>query len=190
MSQSASIAKVNNWHRELAVWLIANPTATNAETAKHFKVTEPWLSTVKNSDAFREYFDRVHAEHAKVVLQPIQDKLMATADAALGHIQNKVTKDGATMEVHTLLSVTDTLLKRAGVGEAKQPIGSNNPSQININLGLVSREQLEEARQAMRAPRAITAIKPVGLGGSPAMAETIDLQASDLPSSGLKGDVS
>lgn len=160
MSQSASIAKVNPWHQRLADWLICNPTATNREASLHFKVTESWLSTVKNSDAFQDYFQEISKAVSASVFASVREKTLAVADQSLAKIQEQL--DGPTViPLGALVDIADMALKRTGHGEGK----ANGPA-IQVNVGLVTKDQLEASRLKMRERKVLPLL---GGAGEPAI---------------------
>ena len=152
MSQSASIRKVNHWHQRFADWLIANPDKPLSAAAKEFDVTLSWLSTVKNSDAFIDYFTELSRSHSRAVSLTIADKTRAVAEMCLDEMGRRLETDAQILPFETIKDTADTMLKRAGYGEAR---GAATPVQVNV--GLVTRGDLEALRVKMRAEPQITA---------------------------------
>lgn len=148
MAQSVQIKKVNSWHQALAAWLIANPAKNQSEAAKHFGVTQAWLSTVINSDAFQDYFRQLQAEHTSSLLAPVVEKVRAAADQAVSEIQARMNTDITKFSTKDLLEVSDVMLKRAGYQGAGARGAASAPQVIQVFQ--VSRETLEESRRAMR----------------------------------------
>src|SRR5436190_9640096 len=145
MAQSAQVAKVNHWHQRLADWLIVNAGKKKLkEAAEEFNVSQSWLSTVIHSDAFQDYFQRISAAHSEALLLGVREKAVATADAAVGEIQRRLEVSAETIPLNQLLDISDVLLKRTGHGEGRQA-----PA-VSLHLGLVSKEELAEARLRMR----------------------------------------
>lgn len=159
MSRSVQIKKVNWWHERFSDWLIANPSKTLGEAAKEFGVTLPWLSSVKNSDAFVDFHAERSLAHSKAVSLTIAEKTRAVAEMALDAVGERLEKEATTLPFDTLLETADTMLKRAGYGEAPR---SGSPVQVNV--GLVTRGELDALRSRMREP-----------------AKVIELQASTPP---------
>lgn len=116
-----------------------------SEAAAEFGVTQAWLSTVKNSDAFIDYFQRLSAAHSEALLLGVREKAIATADAAVGEIQRRLEVSAETIPLNQLLDISDVLLKRTGHGE-----GRSQAPTVSVHLGLVSKEELAEARLRMR----------------------------------------
>ena len=137
----------------MADWLIANPTKTNREAARAFDVTESWLSTVKNSDAFVDYFTEISRAHSKAVSSSLADKTRAIAEMALDEMGRRLETDATVLPFETIKDTADTMLKRAGYGEAKA-----SAAQTVINVGVVTRGDLEALRSQMR-----TTPKPIEL---------------------------
>lgn len=142
MAQSAQVAKVNHWHERFADWLIANPGRPMSEAAKFFGKSQSWLSVVKNSDAFTDYFKARSQAHADVVSHNIKDKILGVADHALSLIGERLDEQGAVLPIGTLLEVADITLKRAGFDKAAAPAVQQN--------FMVSPQELADARAQMR----------------------------------------
>lgn len=145
------VAKVNPWHQRLADWFIANPTANLNETAKHFSKTPSWISIVKNSDAFQDYFQKLSLAHSEAMAQTVREKTLALGDQAVSQLQEQMdlaAATGAQLPAATLIDIADMALKRTGHGEAR----SAGPAAV-VNIGLVSREELDRHRRSMREVR-------------------------------------
>lgn len=161
MAQSAQVAKVNWWHERFADWLIANPSLQLKDAAKEFGVTLPWLSTVKNSDAFIDYFRERSRAHSNAIID-LKAKALGVADMALDHLGERVANEGALMTTGQLLEIVDTTMKRTAE--------SSPQSATQVNVNVVAADTLAEARAAMRAPKsgAVIELKPSGEGhGAP-----------------------
>ena len=170
MSQAATaIAKVNPWHQRFAEWLIlhGNAPGWQGRAAAHFKVTQAWLSQVYNSDAFQDHFTRLSHGHSEALLHTIRDKVHGAADQAISELAKRLEESPETFNNNLLVETTDTLLRRAGYGLAER---AATPGGVVVNLGLVTKTDLENARQQMRvvpAPvelKAIEVIPPAGAG--------------------------
>ncbi len=130
----------------MADWLIVNPTKTNREAAKAFDVTEAWLSTVKNSDAFVDYFTEISRAHSKAVCSDLASKTRAVAEMALDELGRRMETDATVLPFSEIRDTADVMLKRAGYGEAK-----GAAAQTVINVGVVTRGDLEILRAQMRS---------------------------------------
>ena len=163
MAQSAQIAKVNPWHQRFADWLILHGAEPgwNAKAAKEFGRTPAWISTVYHSDAFQDYYKGLRAEHTATLIHSISDKLNGAAGQALDLLQEKLELEGPSLPFDTILETVDVLTKRA------IPVQSKN--ETNIQVALVSKEELQAFRDKMRQRRE-----------GP---EVIELQATDISTS-------
>lgn len=140
---------VNRWHEQLADWLIANPGRTQNEAARHFDVTAAWLSSVVNSDAFQDHYKRKAANHSEALLLGIREQTAGVAAQGLAELGRRMENPRA-MPVAEVLAITDTMLKHAKPADA-----GSRPSTLLV----VSKEDLELARQEMRA-RAVVSATP------------------------------
>jgi hypothetical protein len=147
----AAPSKVLWWYERLADALIARPEATLTEIAHDFQISLPWLSTIRNSDVFREYFSRRSAEASKELIGHIRAKGFAAAEMALDAINEKVSLEGTTIPLPQLLEIVDVNMKRFGYDSGKKQPGPQ--TNVNFNLGVVSAPELAEARERMRQLR-------------------------------------
>jgi len=165
LAASIQIKNVNWWHERLIEYMIANPQMTLGQIAKHFNVSQSWLSIVKNSDVFIDLWRIRSKDHAQAVTADIKTKAYALAelalDGALENVQQKV--EFGTLTLSESLEVLDVTMKRFGYGEQKP--GSAAP-QVNINLGLISPQQLAEARKKMRGEAVPLEAMPLELEAS------------------------
>lgn len=154
MAQSVQIQKVNWWHERLADLMIANPHCTLGELARALDKSPAWISIVKNSDAFIDYWRRRSDAHSLAVTDDIATKMRANVDLANEALNLKLSTQSELMTVETLLDVIDINTKRLGYGA--------NPAQaptFNFNLGAVTPEQLAEARAKLRARELATEVE-------------------------------
>lgn len=150
MSQSASIKKVGVWHEDLLEFLIANPRASGAEVALYFNVSEAWLSTVKNSDAFQELWAKRRGEHFSRVSSSIVEKVTALAEVTVDALTDEVEKKKRNndLEIQTLTEVSNMALKALGFGAKRE---NSTGVSVNVNTGptyVVDKDTLARAREA------------------------------------------
>jgi len=153
MAQSAFIRKVNPWHQRLADWLILNGTTKgwNERASKEFNVTQAWISTVVHSDAFQDYYQELNGQHSQALLHSVREKALGAADQAISEIQKRLDEKGADLPYESLLQTADLMMKRTGHGD-----GPAQPANVQVNIGLVTREELEHHRARLRSgPKAL-----------------------------------
>ena len=140
--------KIGWWYERLADAMIAHPEKTLTEIAKSFNCTLTWISIIKNSDVFKEYWARRSAEASKDMLGAIRAKGMAAAELAIDALNARLELEASAMPVPQLLEVVDISMKRFGYDSAK---GARAPQTVtNFNIGMVSAAELAEARARMR----------------------------------------
>lgn len=146
MAASVQIQKVNWWHERLADIMIANPHATLGEIAQALGKSQAWISIVKNSDAFIDFWRQRSAQHSAEVTSAIKAKGFAATELALDKVLEKLDTPAAELiPVETLLNIVDVNMKRFGYNNAP-----TNAPVLNINLGATTPEQLAEARARLR----------------------------------------
>lgn len=146
MATSAQIKKVNHWQERLLDALIAEPEVSLGELAKRFGVTQAWLSTVKNSDAFVDEFRRRSSAHSEALLGGLQAKTRAVAEMAVDELARRLEHEAQVLPFPIVLETAETMLKRSGFGESKSAPTPN----LQVNVGVVTQSELAEARSAMR----------------------------------------
>src|SRR5690242_17529910 len=127
------IAKVSDWHERFAEWLILNPDKGLEEAAKVFNRSVPWLSTVRNSDAFQDYFKKLSSAHTGAVLHSVREKTLGLADQVITKLQERVELEGASIPLKGLLEIADVALKRTGHGDGPAAV-AGGPVQVNIGV--------------------------------------------------------
>ena len=148
------IKSVGWWHERFADWLIANPHLKLKDAAREFDCTVPWLSVVKNSDAFKEVFaQRSRSVTDGVVngtvshIAGVREKTETMTEIALDALNEKLEREcAADMVPRTeLVEIVDKGMARLGYGANKQSL----PPPVSIianKVAIVSREALSSAR--------------------------------------------
>lgn len=148
MAYRVQIKRMNPFHKQLALYLIANPSAKLPVLAKHFKKTQTWISIVKNSDAFKVYYQSL-VNRQLDNLDPILQNTQAMTELALDAMNQKLETIGTDLSVTELKEIADMGLKRLGFGAPT----INKPSNTIINNShttvVVDRGELESARKRM-----------------------------------------
>lgn len=148
MSTSASIKSMKPWHEELIDFMLAQPRAGLKETSEYFGVSMAWLSTVKNSDAFRDAWAARRGDHSSAISATITQRVEALAETALETMQQKLEREGMNIGLSTLREVSETALKSLGFGLRDPRLGSQTANSItNNNMIVVDRDTLARARQ-------------------------------------------
>jgi len=130
-------------YNEIADWLIMNPHKGNKrECAIRFDISQAWLSTVINTDAFRALMEMKQEALFTEVVVPVKEKLMGLADRGverLGEVLDETTDERL---VH---DITKTSLSLLGFGASKATeVNINNNVQTNtVN---VNADALADAR--------------------------------------------
>ncbi len=154
MSQ-VQIKKVSWWHERLADWLIANPHKKLKHAATEFECSVPWLSIVKNSDAFKEVFQQRSAAVSDGVVNGtvasiagVREKTETMTELALDALNERLAREvdckDEVVPRQELLEIVDKGMARLGYGANK-----SLPAPISINadkVAIVNRQELSAAR--------------------------------------------
>lgn len=150
MSESASIKRVSAWHEELMDFMLAQPRAGLREAADYFGISQSWLSTVKNSDAFQERWAERRGLHSSAIDQGIRQRVEGLAEVTIETMTRKIEKEGESMGLSTLREVSETALKSLGFGNknanVNAPLQGQGNTTIHGNVVMIDRNVLAEAR--------------------------------------------
>lgn len=151
MAQSIQIKAVNWRHEALADLMITSPHLTLGEIAKELGISMAWLSIVKNSDAFKDYWLIRRRQHADAVTNGIKEKAAALTEMSLDALiqDAQVKMELGILPPEEARANVDLITKRFGFDGMSQP--QNGQPQVQLNVSLVSSEALEQARAKMRA---------------------------------------
>jgi len=158
-------------HEALADALLANPSARQRDIAKQLGVTEAWLSTVKNSDAFKAYYEKRRKEFNEKLHEATVAKLYATAIEAAQRVLEAVGDEDCPADF--ALEALDTSLKRLGYGAGGTSVVIDN-STTQLGVAVVDRGILEEARRRML--NGVAENRPAALGGSSGAARLLEAE--------------
>lgn len=149
MAQSDQIQSVKAWHEELMDFMLAQPRAGLKETSEYFGVSMSWLSVVKNSDAFKDAWEKRRENHSSAVSVSLVQRVEALAEVALETMTQKLEREGESIGLSTLREVSETALRSLGFGMRESPRGGQTAQSItNNNMIVVDRETLARARDA------------------------------------------
>jgi hypothetical protein len=144
--------KMRWWYESLADHMVANPSISNAELARHFGRAESTISTVINTDAFKAYYRQRRQHHVDKLDSAVRDKLFQVSNKSLDYMLEVLDKKRDTVPLEMLTRITDSSLKNLGYG-VTPPGGAVN---VNVNSSpqhvhvAVSLDDLESARAALR----------------------------------------
>lgn len=124
-SAATAVARVSYTHDAMIDLIIACPGVSQNDLAKHFGYSVPWLSRIRNSDAFLARL----AERKAAIVDPslvmsIEEKLRTIVDQSAEIIIDKL---ATTKSVDLALKALDLGGKLAGYGARNQtPVVQNN----------------------------------------------------------------
>lgn len=166
------IKRTNWWHEQIVDWELMNPSAKLYDCAQHFGKTEAWLSTVRNSDAYREFRARRIAEHQNMVSETVIEKVEGLAALTLDTLHDRIEREKDDISLGFVRETAETALKALGYGAR----GTAAPAPV-VQINVVSAESLSRARELMRG-RAPTMEEPALAVSAP---EETDGVALPLP---------
>lgn len=145
---TGTIKKVSWWHQSIVDWELANPHRSMGDCAEFFDVTPAWLSTVRNSDAFRAYAARRRNEHNDNVSQGVIGKVEKLAELSMEVLSERIVAERRTIGLEGLKDTAEMALKALGFGQAK---GNAAGATTNVQVNVVDAQALAIARERMRS---------------------------------------
>ena len=135
----------------LSDFMIAHPQARAYEAAKFFNVTEAWLSTVKNSDAFVQFHNTRREDHFERISEGVGDKLQTLAEISLDEMTERLEQEREQLSLDALQNVGKMAIGALGFGgrnAVNVQVNQDNRSVIvNDSAALArSRERLKQIR--------------------------------------------
>lgn len=123
-----SLAKVRYTHDAIIDMIVANPSVSQGELARHFGFTEAWMSIIVNSDAFKFRLEERKAELIDPIIKAsIEERLNALAKVALDKLMDRVEgKNGVRMKDSDLIQAA-----KLGVGN-KNALSAPAPQEHNL----------------------------------------------------------
>lgn len=161
MAASVQITKVNWWHERLADKMLSEPHLTLTEIAKQLGCTLTWLSIVKNSDVFKDYWCLRSKAHSEAITSGIKEKSAALAEMSLDVLieDTEMQIKLGTMTSREARANLELVTKRFGFDGTAQP-QAPGATVVNLNLAMVNKELLAEARAKMREIPKVQIIPP------------------------------
>ena len=147
MAISDQITKVSPKHEAILTFLVANPQMKRGDVARHFGVSQSWLSVIINSDAFQAKLRERQDEFFDTATAPIKAKLDTLANLALDTMIERVEVEPNSSEIREMAKMA---LDRLGYAPQNSQ-GTHMPgaaTQNNYFLS-VAPELLDEARRAI-----------------------------------------
>lgn len=138
------LLELNHRHIQIAEYLINNPQARLTDVAEAIGMTPSWISTLTNSELFRNYLQERHKEISNPITIQLQEKLLGVAHSAVEKLGRMV--DDST-DPNYILAAADKTLKSLGYGPQKGPsVQVNNVTQVS---NVVNQGVLQAAREKM-----------------------------------------
>ena len=131
MAQSAQVKKVSNWMQALSDFMVAHPQARAYEAAEFFGVTEAWLSTVKNSDAFQYFHSERRNIHFDRISNTVGEKLQTLAEISLDEMTERLEEQRDELPISVLQDVGKMAIGALGFGSKTN--GNGMAVQVNVN---------------------------------------------------------
>lgn len=150
------IRKLAIHHEQIINWYLLNPHRADRDCAAYFGVTQSWISTIKQSDAFKARVQQKLALMDESVRDAflantqsgILERLNTAVDVALTKLTSKIEE---TEDPEFLLDATDKLCHRLGFAPKATPIIAGPHSVTNNTLNVtIDAQDLASAREMLK----------------------------------------
>ena len=140
------VATINHHHRFIVDWELEHPGGKMKELAAILGCTEPHLSVVRNSDAFKDYRDRRRAEHDDKISKSVIEGVEELAGTSVEVLNERIQAERKELGLGIIRETADMALKALGYGGNR-----NGPTIGNLTvINGVPADELERARAKMR----------------------------------------
>ena len=153
MAEGIGPVKVNNWHQALSDLMFKCPEMRAYEVAEFFGVTEAWLSTVKNSDAFVQFHNQRREKHFSRVSAGVGEKLTALAEISLDEITERVEEERDSMTLSSLHDIGKLALGALGFGSRGPAVNVNVSNNDNRSVIVNDAEAVRRGRNLLKQVR-------------------------------------
>jgi hypothetical protein len=135
------------WHDSLIDWLMLNPEKRLTDAAKHFNVTNSYLSILMGSDNFKRAFAARREQFVGEVTRSTEEKLRGLADVTIDCLTERIARERDTIALVDVRETMEAALKASGYGAPKTVAPT---TQVNV---IVTAEELANARAILQARR-------------------------------------
>jgi len=123
-------------------WMEKNPDRDLCECAVDFKKSRTWIYTLVNSDIFQARWK----ERRSAITNRIHAQLENLAGTSLGKLEHKL-RTTPNLGIGPIRETAQMALDALGYSSKK---GNNQAPGVQVNIGLIDRKVLAEAREAYK----------------------------------------
>jgi hypothetical protein len=135
------------WHGSLINWLLLNADKTQRDAAKHFGVTETYISTLMKADFFKLAFSKAQDRLLGKVQDATIEKLRGLTDATLDCLSERIARERDSMPILEVRETCEMALRASGYGSHAD---SRSGATTMNNVIVLTREDLAHARGLMQ----------------------------------------
>jgi len=129
-SAANAVTRIKYTHDAMIELVIANPSISQNEIAKHFGYSVPWVSRVFCSDAFQARLAERKTELVDpTVVASVNERMQALAMQSLDILQNKL---AATQNPDMAMKALEISTKAMGYGARQQNINTQNNFVVHL----------------------------------------------------------
>lgn len=145
------------WHGALIDWMLLNPDKIMRDAAKHFNVSENYISLLTGSDSFKLAYEKRRDALIGEVQKTTIDRLRGLADQTIDCLSERIARERDTIALVEVRETMDSVLKACGYG---QPKDARAGPQVTNNVIVVTADDLAHARELMLQRRKAIDVEP------------------------------
>lgn len=142
------IQAVSIKHEAILDYLLIHPAEKLGEVARHFNVSQAWLSVIIHSDAFQVKLAEKNSECFSTTVLPLREQLMGVAQVGVEKLGECMENASVVSDKQFIADTTDSILKN--LGYSPKSAAPANPGSTTNNIFVVDKGALAAARAKMR----------------------------------------
>lgn len=142
------IKRVSVKHDAILDYMLVNPGMKLSKVARHFDVSQAWLSVIIHSDAFQAKLAEKDGLQYETIVIPLREQVMGVAQVGVEKLGECLENASASSDKQFIADTTDSLLKN--LGYSPKSAAPSPPAAVQQNFFVADKESLEKAREKMR----------------------------------------
>lgn len=140
--------QLREWHEQVMDFILLNPRATYEEIAQAFNSSAQSIGCIVRSDLFQARLRERRETRNMKVEDRIFAKLNKLAETTVDALTARIEREKAALGIADIRDTAELALHSLGYGKPVQ--AAKAASEVNLQVVVVSRDELAEARQIMR----------------------------------------
>jgi hypothetical protein len=139
--------QLREWHEQVMDFILLNPRATYEEIAQAFQSSAQSIGCIVRSDLFQARLRERREGRNMKVEDRIFAKLNKLAETTVDVLTERIEQEKKALGIADIRDTAELALHTLGYGK---PAQAKTAQDVNLQVVVVSRDELAEARQIMR----------------------------------------